>query len=329
MNDSIKPLIALAATDDLPIARGVVETVAANRATVMTVPLPYRLLDEDEVVDFARRLQGADGLLLRSGYVTDSLLSHLTDLKVIAVHGAGVDPVDLRACEHRGVVVTNAPGANAAAVAELTIGLMLASLRGIARASHLVQTERAWDAARHTGGELGGRTLGLIGLGQIGRRVATLATAFGMEVVAHDPGLSPTEVSQHGVQPMTFEALCASADVISLHAPAIPATRHLIDAHALGQFKPGAILINCARGSLVDETALADALNRGHLAAAALDVMEGEPPDPLSPLFDAPNILLTPHMAGSTLECLEAIAHTAAIDIIRVFEGQAPFHRVV
>lgn len=324
MIDTSKGWVALAATDELPIAEAPVRSALDGFAETRTVPLPYKPLTGAEESRYAEELRGAAALLLRSGYVTASLLDRLPDLRVIAVHGAGVDPVDVDACTARGVLVTNTPGANADAVTELTLALMLSLLRRIPDCAYQAKNERAWDAARHTGGELKGRTLGLVGFGQIGRRVAAIATAFGMQVIASDPAQKPEVIEAGRAESVSFETLLADSDIISLHAPAIPATHHMIDAEAIAQMKPGAMIVNCARGSLVDEAALAAALVSGHLGGAALDVLEGEPPDPASPIYDAPNLILTPHMAGSTNECLETIARTAGEDIARVLRGEAP-----
>lgn len=316
--------VALAGTDDLPIAEGPARAALDGAGEARGVALPYKTLTAAEEARWAGELAGAAGLLLRSGYVTAGLLDRLPDLKVVAVHGAGVDPVDIDACTARGVQVTNAPGANANAVAELVFGLMLSLARGIPVAAHRARAEKAWDAARVTGGELRGRTLGLVGFGQIGRRVSGLAQAFGMSVAASDPAVPDDAMQAEGVAPMPLEVLLAASDIVSLHAPAIPATRHMIGASAFKAMKPTAMLINCARGALVDEAALAAALTAGEIAAAALDVLEGEPPDPASPIYDAPNLLITPHMAGSTLECLDAIASTCGADIAAVMRGEPP-----
>ena len=320
--------IALAATVDLPILEASVIAAAGGAFEVRNVALPYKPLSGEEEAHWAGQLQGAGGILLRSGYVTASLLDRLPDLKIVAVHGAGVDPVDVAACTERGVLVTNTPGANADAVTEITLGLMLSLLRRIPDAAHKVKADRAWDSARHTGGELKGRVLGLIGLGQIGQRVAMIAKAFGMRVVAHDPALSDAEISKRGAEPMRFESVLAAADILSLHAPAIPATRHMINAGSISLMKSDAMIVNCARGSLIHEAALAQALSEGRLGGAALDVLEGEPPDPKSPIYEAPNIILTPHMAGSTRECLRTIAGTAGADLVRVLNGRPPIHPV-
>ena len=322
------PWVALTGIADLPIAELPARQALEGVAEARVIGLPYKPLTTHEEAHWAGELQGAGGILLRSGYITASLLDRLPDLKIVAVHGAGVDPVDIEACTARGVQVTNAPGANANAVAELVFGLMLAHVRQIPASAHKAMAEKAWDAARHTGGELRGRTLGLVGFGQIGKRVALIAQAFGMTVAASDPVVSDTDMQADGVQPMQLNDLLAASDMISLHAPAIPATRHMINAKSIALMKPDACLINCARGALVDEVALAAALRAGKLGGAALDVLDGEPPDPASPIYGAPNMLLTPHMAGSTFECLDAIAATTAADIARVLKGEPPVHPV-
>ncbi|MBT5108096.1 MAG: hydroxyacid dehydrogenase [Rhodospirillaceae bacterium] len=325
---SPKPWVAVTATDDFPVSMTPVRAALRGVAPIKTIPLPFSPIGEAEEFRFAKMLKGAAGMLLRPGYITPTLLDKLPDLRVVAVHGAGVDQVDVAACTERGVLVTNAPGANADAVAELTLCLMVNLARKVAESAARVQAERVWGEARHTGTELKGKTLGLVGIGQIGGRVTGMAKAFGMKVCAHDPGLSTTDIRALGARPMTLDALLGASDYVSLHAPHIPATHHMINRKAFGAMKKGAFLINAARGPLVDEAALARALKSGKLGGAALDVLEGEPPDPDSPIFDAPNILLTPHIGGSTVECLDAIAGTAGADIARFLQGKRVRHPV-
>ena len=305
-----------------------VKRAMAGVAPVRAVALPFRPLTEEEEVLFAEKLNGAEGILLRPGYITASLLDLLPDLRVVAVHGAGVDQVDVAACTQRGVLVTNTPGANANAVAELTLGLILSLARRIPQAASRVGAERVWGEARHTGVELKGKTLGLIGIGQVGSRLTKMALAMGMKVLAHDPGLKNEEIKARGARPARFDTLLSRADFITLHAPLTPKTHHLIDAQAISKMKKGAFLVNAARGPLVDEAALARALKSGRIGGAALDVLEGEPPDPESAILGAPNLILTPHMAGSTHECLEAIATWAGADIARVLSGKKPRYPV-
>ena len=305
-----------------------VKRAMAGVAPVRAVALPFRPLTEEEEVLFAEKLNGAEGILLRPGYITASLLDLLPDLRVVAVHGAGVDQVDVAACTQRGVLVTNTPGANANAVAELTLGLILSLARRIPQAASRVGAERVWGEARHTGVELKGKTLGLIGIGQVGSRLTKMALTMGMKVLAHDPGLKNEEIKARGARPTRYDTLLSRADFITLHAPLTQKTHHLIDRQAISKMKKGAFLVNAARGPLVDEAALARALKSGRIGGAALDVLEGEPPDPESAIFGAPNLILTPHMAGSTHECLEAIATWAGADIARVLSGKNPKYPV-
>ena len=321
-NTTRRPWVAVTATDDFPVAMAPVRDALRGVAPLKVVFLPFSPLSTAQEARFAEIFQGAAGILLRPGYITASLLDRLPDLRVVAVHGAGVDQVDVDACTVRGVLVTNAPGANADAVAELTLGLMLGLARRFPESAARVRGQRVWGEARHTGTELKGKTLGLIGVGQIGTRVIHIARAFGMKVMAHDSGLTAKEIRARGARSMGLDALLAASDYVSLHAPHVPATHHLIGGAAIARMKKGAYLVNTARGPLVDERALARALKSGMLGGAALDVLEGEPPDPNSPIFDAPNILLTPHMAGSTTECLETIARTAGQDSARILQGK-------
>ena len=325
---SRKRWAAVTTTSDFPVAMASVKKAMAGVAPVRTVALPFKPLNEEEETIFAGKLKGAQGVLLRPGYITASLLTLLPDLRVVAVHGAGVDQVDVDACTEHGVLVTNTPGANANAVAELTLGLMLSAARRIPQAASRVGGERVWGEARHTGVELQGKTLGLIGIGQVGSRLTKMAGVMGMKVLAHDPGLTSAEIKARGARPARMDTLLGRADFISLHAPLTPKTHHLIDARAISKMKKGAFLVNAARGPLVDEAALTRALKSGKIGGAALDVLEGEPPDPESAIFGAPNLILTPHMAGSTKECLEAIATWAGEDIARVLSGKKPKYPV-
>ncbi len=327
MNNRI-PWIALTATEELPIFREPMDVAAKGLAEVKEIPMPYKPLTDSEIGYWSNQLAGAAAILLRSGYITEALLHNLKDLKIVAVHGSGVDPVDVDACTGRGIYVTNTPGANADAVAEITLGLMLSLARNIPSAVEKVKSDLAWDDARYLGTELKNKTLGLLGLGQIGGRVSKIAIAFGMNIIAHDPAMPSTEIQKRGVKPVSLSDLAKYSDFLSLHAPATDATNKIINRRFISLMKQSSLIINCARGSLIDEHALADALISKKISGAALDVLDGEPPDPKSPLFHAPNVLVTPHMAGSTAECLKTIANTATQDIIRVLKGQQPQNAV-
>jgi D-3-phosphoglycerate dehydrogenase len=243
------------------------------------------------------------------------------DLRVIAKHGAGVDSVDLAAAASRGIQVMIAGDANAPAVAEHTIGLILTLGKDIAALAARTAAGH-WDRERYAGREIAGRVLGLVGFGRIARRVAATAGALGMQVIAlpHHPGGVDPALAQEAV---SLGELLAQADIVSLHVPLTPATAGLIGAAALAAMKPGALLINTARGGLIDEAALLDALTSGHLGGAGLDTLAQEPPPPGHPLLTAPRVIVTPHIAASTSASLTRMGVVAARNIAAVLTGQA------
>jgi len=266
-----------------------------------------------------------DGIVIRAnGRVTDRLLAHAPRLRVVGRHGVGLDNVDLDACTRRGIWVVYTPLANVEAVAEHAVGLMLAVAKRIVEGDRAVRAGE-FAAARHrlVGQELYGQTLGIAGFGRIGQRVAEICrAAFAMPVMFADL-LSHEEVAARlGAQRVPLDELLARSDVISLHLPLTPQTRHLIDGPALARMKPGAILINTARGAVVDETALLAALRDGRLAAG-LDVFADEPLPPGNPLPMLPNVVLTPHCASHTEGALLAMAMVVE-DVVRVLHGEAP-----
>ncbi len=232
-------------------------------------------------------------------------------LQVIGSHGTGLDAIDLPAARARGIAVVNTPGANAQSVAELAFALMLACTTRLVEADRAVRAhDFAWRLGARTV-ELSGRRLGLLGFGAIARRVARIGLAFGMEVAALSRHADQAELAASGVVAAPdLPALLAESDVLSLHA--VPSGPPPIDAAALARMKPGAILINTARGALVDEAALAAALTEGRLAAAGLDVFAPEPPRPGNPLFAAPNLVLSPHIGGAAREAMDRTALAVA-----------------
>ena len=260
----------------------------------------------------AADLADADALIVRSATTVDAgLIEAAPGLRVIARAGTGVDNVDIDAATARGIVVMNAPGANSISVAELAIGLMLALSRNIAGADALMKTG-VWDKKRLTGAELRGKTLGIVGLGRIGQEVAARARAFGMTIVAHDPFISEQVAEGLGLQLMPLDDLCAVADYLTLHLPVTSDTRHLIDRDRLAKCKPGVRIVNTARGELIDDAALADAIESGSVAGAALDVFENEPPVDWR-LPQMRQVVATPHIAASTVEAQELVGiETAA-----------------
>jgi D-3-phosphoglycerate dehydrogenase / 2-oxoglutarate reductase len=268
----------------------------------------------------------ADAVIVRNRPVDASLLEHCPKLTVISKHGAGYDNIDVSAATARGIVVANVPGGNADGVAEGTVALMLATLRRVPRVHHYVISGQYSLRYQLQFGQLFERTLGLVGIGNIGRRVARIcAEGFKMRVLAYDPGLSASEINARAAQKVDdLYDLLSACDVVSLHLPMAAANRHLIGSTELAAMKSTAILINAARGPLIDEAALAQALTAGRIAGAGLDVFEIEPPAPDNPLLRAPNIVLSPHTAGSTVETSRNLAIASAEIILSVFAGRRP-----
>ena len=270
-------------------------------------------------------LGDARGLIVRSETRVDGeLLSRAPQLEVVARAGVGVDAIDVDAATAAGIVVVNTPSANTIAATEHTFAVLLATLRHVP-AAHASIRESRWERKPFVGNELYGKTLGIVGLGRIGSNVASRAAAFGMTVIAHDPYLPASRASALGVELVELERLLSTADVITLHVPLTPQTRSLIDARALSLVKPSAVLVNCARGAVVDVAALIDALDAQRLAAAAVDVVPDEPPPPGSPsarILAHPRVVATPHLGGSTYEALERIALELAEDVVRVLGGR-------
>ena len=265
------------------------------------------------------RLVDADALIVRNRtQVNAELLGAAPRLSVVGRLGVGLDNIDVVTCAQRGVNVIPATGANALAVAEYVIAAAMLLLRGAYFATPDVAAGRWPRNALSNGRELSGKTLGIVGFGGIGRLTARLARALGMEVAAFDAQLPAGDAAweDEAVQPRTLDALLTRADVLTLHVPLLPATRHLVDASRIAAMKRGAILINTARGGVVDEAAVAAALTSGHLGGAALDVFEHEPLPEGSPLAGCPNLLLTPHIAGVTAESNERVSSMIAERII-------------
>ncbi len=294
-----------------------------------------RLAQAAEVVDLpqlphetvARLLPTVDGVLVRTARLGAELLATAPRLKVIGKHGVGVDNLDVAAARRLGITVVSTPGANAEAVAEHALTLMLMLARQIQTTSRLLRHGH-FDAARSSllATDLAGKTLGLVGLGNVGARLAKLCGAgLGMRVLAFDPYVRPERASELGVTLLAeVAALLPLADVVSIHVPLTSETRGIIGARELALLKPTALLINCARGGLVDETALLVALQEGRLAGAGLDVFAEEPPPLDHPLLALENVVATPHVAGGSREALELMAVTVAEDILRVLRGEPP-----
>jgi D-3-phosphoglycerate dehydrogenase len=261
--------------------------------------------------DLARDLADADALVVRSATkVTADVIAAAPRLRAIARAGTGVDNVDVTAASARGIVVMNAPGANSISVAELAIALMLALARKIPAADASMKRDQ-WDKKSFLGEEVRGKTLGLAGLGRIGQEVARRARAFEMNVIAHDPFISAHIARDLRIDLVTLDELCARADFLSLHMPATVETRHIFDANRLAAAKKGLRIINTARGDLIDEAALADAIESGQIGGAALDVFQNEPTTDHR-LQKLPQVIATPHIAASTREGQELVGMETA-----------------
>jgi D-3-phosphoglycerate dehydrogenase/(S)-sulfolactate dehydrogenase len=259
---------------------------------------------------------GYDALAVRSATkVTAKLLEKAARLRVIGRAGVGVDNVDLDAATRRGVVVMNTPGGSSVTVAELALAMILSLYRHVPSATASVKAGK-WEKKRFQGREIAGKTLGVVGIGNIGSVLVDRARAMKMRVVAYDPFITPEAAAKMGAALVDLDTLWREADVVSLHVPLSEQTRHLVRAETLARMKKGAILVNCARGGIVDERALAESLAAGHLGGAALDVFEKEPPPADHPLFALDNLVCTPHIGASTEEAQSAVAVAIAEQLV-------------
>ena len=253
-------------------------------------------ISKDELIE---ALPEYDGLVVRSRTkVTADVLEHAKKLKVIGRAGAGVDNIDTKEATRRGIIVENTPGGNTIAATEHTIALILAALRNISPAAGAMKAE-SWDRKKYMGNELFQKTVGIIGLGKIGREVAKRVKAFETTLLGYDPILSSEMADRMGIKLVGIDELIAQSDVITIHAPKMPETINMINAERLKKCKSNALLINCARGGIVNEADLAAALDSGHLSMAAVDVFESEPPIDWT-LAMHPKVLATPHLGAST-----------------------------
>ncbi len=274
-------------------------------------------------------LTGADAVIVRLFKVGDADLQRCPKLKVIGKHGVGVDNIDCKAAAARGVRVIFTPAANANAVAEHAVTLMLALARQIGPASRAIAEGAFNQRSRFEGVELAGKTLAVLGLGRIGSRVAEIAaTGLAMKVLGYDPLLPPDRYTGPARFPTALDDIFPQADFISLHVPLTPQTKHLLNAASLARCKPACRIVNTSRGAVIDEAALAAALEKGVIAGAALDVFEVEPVPADHPLCRVPNLLLTPHISSSTRESLERMSRDAAQGVLDVLQGRPPKHPV-
>jgi D-3-phosphoglycerate dehydrogenase len=268
-------------------------------------------------------VQDIEAILARTAVISAEVVRASPKLKIVSRHGVGVDSVDVTECTRQGVLVTITGDANSAAVSEQAFGMLLALASKLVPANALVKAGR-WERERFVGVELGGKTLGLIGLGRIGSRMARQALAFDMAGLVYDPYVEAEQIRQVGATPVDLPTLLSQADFVSLHVPLTKETRHLIGRAELALMKPSAFLVNTARGGLIDEEALYEALVGDKLAGAALDVFEQEPLPANYPLAQLDNVLCSPHVAGQTAEALIKMSVGAADNILRVLRGEIP-----
>jgi D-3-phosphoglycerate dehydrogenase / 2-oxoglutarate reductase len=278
--------------------------------------------------ELLERIDEYDGLIIRSATkVTADVIERAGNLKAIGRAGIGVDNIDIEAATKRGVLVANAPESNTVAAAEHTLGLMLAAARRIPAADSSLR-EGEWKRSAFKGVEVSEKTLGLVGLGHVGAIVTRGATGMGMRVLAYDPYVSEDRMRSMNVERAeTLDEVFQNSDFVSLHVPRTPQTAGMVDAGALEMMKPDAYLINVARGGLVDEVALYNALKEGTIAGAALDVFQEEPTTD-SPLFTLPNVVVTPHLGASTAEAQDRAGITAAEQVATALRGAVPMHAI-
>jgi len=283
----------------------------------MSIPMT-----EDRLVEL---LDGVQGAIIGVVPMTERVIKNSPSLKVVSMHGVGVDHIDLQAAANAGVVIANCLGSNDQAVADLAFGLMISVAREIPKIDRSI---RQGDWGRHKGSELWNKTLGLIGLGYIGRGVAKRALGFDMKVLVYDPYITQEESEAVGATLVPFETVIAESDFLSLHAPMNDETKRMIGSDQLEAMKESAYLINTARGSLVDEAALFKALTDGQIAGAALDVYTNEPPKD-GHLLGLDNIVLTAHIGSHTVEAIERMGVMAAENVLMTLSGGEPHFRVV
>jgi len=277
------------------------------------VDLEFNLTHEELI----ERIRGYDALIVRSGTkVTKDVIENADKLKIIGRAGVGLDNIDLNAAKKKGIKIVNSPEASTISVAELTIGSLIALMRNIPHA-HRSLKEGRWEREKFEGNELYGKTIGIIGFGRIGREVADRARAFGMNVLIFDPNITAEDAREANCEYMELDELIKNSDVITLHVPLTNETRNLIDKKRIDMMKENAILINVARGGIVNEVDLYTALKEGRIKGAVLDVFESEPPE-RSPLLKLENVLLTPHLGASTEEA-QINAGTVIVEKIRNF----------
>ena len=282
-----------------------------------------RPLKSPELIEI---IPNIDGYIAGLDEIDAGVIEAAETLQVIARYGIGVDAIDLDAAREKEVVITNTPGANASSVAELTVGLILSLARQITIGNNLMQSG-IWP--RLHGVSLVDKVIGILGLGAVGKQLVLRLSSFECTIRAYDPMPDSNFARQHQVEFCDLHNVISQGDFLSLHLPLVPETREMVDATFLAKMKKGSFLINTARGELIDELALAKALEHGHLSCAALDVFTHEPPDKENPLLALPQVITTPHMASHTDIATDTMGHYALRDCLAVLQGKEPKHRVI
>jgi D-3-phosphoglycerate dehydrogenase len=299
----------------------IADKLAQSTVAALGDQVEVRWVDGPDREKLLAAVPDADALLVRSATTVDAeVLAAGTKLKIVARAGVGLDNVDVDAATARGVLVVNAPTSNIHSAAEHALALMLAAARQIAPADASLR-EHTWKRSSFNGTEIFGKTVGVVGLGRIGQLVAARLAAFGTHVVAYDPYVSAARAAQLGIELLSLDDLLARADFISVHLPKTPETAGLIGKEALAKTKPGVIIVNAARGGLVDEQALADAVISGHVRGAGLDVFSTEPCTD-SPLFELPQVIVTPHLGASTSEAQDRAGTDVAASVKLALAGE-------
>jgi len=324
-----KPVVIVTSHRESPVDLETVRGELGDRASIRVVPLPHRKLTPVEEEAFISQMVDAVVIFQRPGFITGKIIEACPDLKFVITHGAGVDKIDLKACEEHGVWVGNVPGANANAVAEQVVAGILVLLRRLMIANSSMH-RGGWKRGRFVGREFSEGVLGIMGFGNVGRRLAQIASGFGTRVIFSDPYLDSS--SHHEMLGLTrydnLEDVLKQSDYVSIHVPLTRETTKFIGLKEFGLMKEEAILVNTSRGGVIDEEALCIALREGMIGGAVLDVFSEEPLPKNSPLRRFPNVVLSPHIGGSTQECLKRIAQKACEEILLVLSGQRPVNLV-
>ncbi|MEJ7839746.1 MAG: phosphoglycerate dehydrogenase, partial [Thermomicrobiales bacterium] len=308
-NESVRPLVVVS------------DNIHSGARADLAVDAEVIDVDGTDIPALLRVLPEADALVVRSEtQVTAEILAAAPKLKVVARAGAGIDNIDLDAATRAGVLVLNAPGANAVSAGEHTISLLLAITRQLIHANESTHAGR-WERKKMKPVDLKGRTVGIVGLGRVGSIVATRLKAFEMHVIAHDPFIDPSRFDALGVESVELDHLFSASDVVTFHVPSTDQTHHLLNQESIVRLKPGAIVLNVARGEVVDEHALAAAIRSGYIGAAGVDVFPAEPTRE-SPLFGLANVIVTPHIGGSSEEALEAVGRVISTTTIAALRGE-------